>query len=505
MFIVYTVVYAQDHKIDSLRNILRTEKEDTNRANTLNQLSSRLWYQSNYDSAYSYATAAQVLSEKLGFKKGIAIAFRNMGMINYGYGKYPKALEYSFKALKIDKEINDKKDIAIILGNIGDIYEVQGNNSKTLEYDQQALALAEEIDDKKDVAIDLGNIGLVYENQGNYSEAMKNFLKALDINKQIGNKYEITVNFANMALVYENQHNLSGALEYNFKAVAIAEEIKEESSVAIDYCNIGTIYIMQKKYSDAKEYLNKGIELSKQLGEKYITENGYFYLSVLDSSEGNYKAGMEDYKKYINYHDSLVNEANTKKTVQAEMNYEFDQKQAAGKAEQDKKDALAEQDRKKQIIIRNSILAGLLLMMALAFFILRGYIQKQKANGIITKQKEEVEKQKAIVEQQKELVEEKNKEIVDSITYAKRLQDAILPPLSLIKQYLPQSFVLYKPKDIVAGDFYWMERAGSAILVAAADCTGHGVPGALVSVVCSNALNRTVKEFHITITGRNTG
>ena len=96
-------------------------------------------------------------------------------------------------------------------------------------------------------------------------------------------------------------------------------------------------------------------------------------------------------------------------------------------------------------------------------------------------------------------MEEKNKDILDSITYAKRLQDAILPPLSIIKQYLPESFVFYKPKDIVAGDFYWMERSGNNILIAAADCTGHGVPGALVSVVCSNALNRTVKEFKISL------
>jgi serine phosphatase RsbU (regulator of sigma subunit) len=99
-------------------------------------------------------------------------------------------------------------------------------------------------------------------------------------------------------------------------------------------------------------------------------------------------------------------------------------------------------------------------------------------------------------------VEGKNKEILDSINYAKRLQEAILPPISLIKKIFPESFVLYRPKDIVAGDFYWLERAGDLVFIAAADCTGHGVPGALVSVICSNALNRTVKEFHITEPGK---
>jgi len=120
----------------------------------------------------------------------------------------------------------------------------------------------------------------------------------------------------------------------------------------------------------------------------------------------------------------------------------------------------------------------------------------------VEQQKDEAEYQRNEAEKQKTIVEEKNKDILDSIDYAKRLQDAILPPMSLILQYLPESFVLYLPKDIVAGDFYWMEKAGDLILIAAADCTGHGVPGAMVSVVCSNALNRTVKEFYITEPGK---
>jgi serine phosphatase RsbU (regulator of sigma subunit)/HAMP domain-containing protein len=110
------------------------------------------------------------------------------------------------------------------------------------------------------------------------------------------------------------------------------------------------------------------------------------------------------------------------------------------------------------------------------------------------------------LKQQKELVEEKQKEIIDSINYAKRIQQAILPPLKLIRTHLPQSFVLYKPKDIVAGDFYWFYHIETdthkTLHIAAADCTGHGVPGALVSVVCSTALNRAVKEFNINEPGK---
>ncbi len=122
-------------------------------------------------------------------------------------------------------------------------------------------------------------------------------------------------------------------------------------------------------------------------------------------------------------------------------------------------------------------------------------------NDIITLQKEEIAEQRDQIEKQKVLVEEHQKEIVDSINYAKRIQDAILPQTDLIKARLNNAFVLFKPKDIVAGDFYWMEQINDTVLIAVADCTGHGVPGAMVSVVCNNALNRAVKEFHLSNTG----
>ena len=120
----------------------------------------------------------------------------------------------------------------------------------------------------------------------------------------------------------------------------------------------------------------------------------------------------------------------------------------------------------------------------------------------LSEQKKIIEHQKEEAENQKHVIEEKQKEILDSISYAKRLQEAILPPQEFINTYIPQNFVLYQPKDIVAGDFYWAEHVGDLFFIAAADSTGHGVPGAMVSVVCSNALNRTVKEFNITDTGK---
>ena len=161
---------------------------------------------------------------------------------------------------------------------------------------------------------------------------------------------------------------------------------------------------------------------------------------------------------------------------------------------------------------RNTILLFILILLVfviLVFFTIRSNILRRKINKKLIQQNEIIESQKSEVENQKHMVEEKQKEIIDSISYAKRLQEAILPPIDFLSKHLENYFILYKPKDIVAGDFYWAENIklkttqdNDLFFIAAADSTGHGVPGAMVSVVCSNALNRSVKEFNLTDTGK---
>ena len=150
----------------------------------------------------------------------------------------------------------------------------------------------------------------------------------------------------------------------------------------------------------------------------------------------------------------------------------------------------------------NIIIIGFVLILIFTVYILNAYREKHKANDLLTLQKAEISEKNGLLKTANEEIllakheiEEQNHEILDSINYAKRIQTAILPPDSYWNQKLPKSFVLYMPKDIVAGDFYWMEVIENEVLFAAADCTGHGVPGAMVSVVCHNALNRVVREF----------
>ncbi|MBD3636344.1 MAG: SpoIIE family protein phosphatase [Crocinitomicaceae bacterium] len=168
------------------------------------------------------------------------------------------------------------------------------------------------------------------------------------------------------------------------------------------------------------------------------------------------------------------------------------------------KDILSKVQQTKRIIIGSFI-----FVLILTGFVLYSYGQTRKANVAlsaknveITKQRDEITKQHEEIFNQKLLIEEQHQDILGSIAYAKRLQDAILPQRNEFKKYFPESFIFYMPKDVVAGDFYWMEKVDDIIYFAAADCTGHGVPGAMVSFVCSNALSKALIEEKIQDVGK---
>ena len=533
-------IFAQNHAIDSIKQVLNTGKEDTNEVNTLNKLSSQLWQVNKYDTSLIYANKAVEYAEKLNYKKGLAEALSNIADIYREQGNNLKSLDYSFKSLAINQEINNKKDIAqdykamglcymeqgdyskgvgyffkslaidqeignkdgvgSNLCNIGNVYLDQGNYPEALEYFSKSMAIEQEIGNQQGIAINLSNIGDVNFREGKYSEVLKYDFKSLEIEEKIGNKYGVAHSLSNIGGFYFSEADYSNALEYNFKALALYKEIQHQQDIAPILLSIGDIYTYQKNLKKAATYYDSALLISMNNGYKETIRDIYDRIAKLDGTKGNYKAELEDYKKFVLYSDSLVNEDNTKKALLAAMTYEFAQKQMAGKAEQDKKDALAKQESKRQKVIRDSFMGGFILMLALAFFIYLGYRQKQKANVTIThqkelveKQKEEVERQKNIIEHHKELVEEKNKDITDSINYARRIQRALLKEEKHVSKHLPEHFILFKPKDIVSGDFYWAVEKEEYFYFAAADCTGHGVPGGFMSMLGLAFLNEITK------------
>ncbi|MBI3500157.1 MAG: tetratricopeptide repeat protein [Bacteroidetes bacterium] len=500
--------HAQNARIDSLLSLLKKDKEDTNKVNHLNALSEQLWRQGDYQPALQYANEAITLNEKvrkresgkvrqgesgrltLSLSRSLAATHSNIGIIYTQQGNYPDALKEYFAALKIREEILERS----------------GNpDSKAYREAQKGIATSH------------NNIGIIYRNQGNYPDALKEHFAALKTFEEIGNKNAIATSHNNIGEIYMEQATspltplqkrgelFTDALKEHFASLKIREEIGDKDGIATSHINIGETYLKQGRAKEGKEELQKGLELSKAIGSKERIKESYAGLAEADSAIasrqsaiGNWQGASEhfssaynNYKLYIIYKDSILNEENTKKTVRAQMKFEFDKKDAASKAEQEKKDAIAAEEKRKQKIITYSISGGLLLVLLLAFFIFRGYRQKQKAN-------KELADKNTVIEEQKKIVEEKNKDITDSINYASRIQGALLTSDNFIGKHLKEYFILFKPKDVVSGDFYWANYTAGSFLLCCGDCTGHGVPGAFMSLLNISILNEVTVERKIT-------
>jgi tetratricopeptide (TPR) repeat protein len=428
-------------------------------------------------------------------------SIENIASILSKEGKRDSALIYYFKVLKVREALKDEKTIGVTLNNIASVYSDLKQYNLALEYIDKAINLEDKIGNLLRKANRLSVKGSIYIEMNNFNEAEKYYLQALKIRQTLNNKKEISASYISLGNLNQKINKPDVALEYYLKALPIKEEMGDLPGVAGITNNIGVIYYDKKEYKKSIEYYEKALALRKQFGD--INDIGESYLTLSNS----YKE-IKDYKNAYDFHvlnsnikDSLFNNKFTSSISEMQAKYETDkQKQQIGLLEKDKK--ISEEEIKRKNAQRNGFAIGGFLVLALLFFAVRGYLQKQKDNKVIFEQKKLVELKSAETEAQKNLVEEKQKEIIDSINYAKRLQNAILPANSLINKYLPNNFVFYKPKDIVAGDFYWMYTNEDLVFIAAADSTGHGVPGALVSIVCSNALDKAVKEFGLIDTGK---
>jgi tetratricopeptide (TPR) repeat protein len=452
------------------------------------------------------------IREEIGDKSGIAISLNNIGILYSDQGKIKDALACLDASLKIQEELGNKSGIASSLNNIASIYNDQGQVKNALDYHERSLKMREEIGNKQGIAVALNNIGYLHKDRGEFKKALDYFSRSLKLLEEVGYKAGIATSLNNNGFIYEKLGKIKEALVYYNRSLKMQEELGNKSGIANSLINIGNIYLDQDQLNKALAFGIKSLAISQEIGFPDKIKGASRLLSDVYEKQGKGMKAFEMYKLHITMKDSLNNQETHKAAAQQEAKYEYDKQKtindaahekqkAIDNAEHDKLIAIEQEKKEKQQILSGAIAFGLGLVGIFLLFVLNRLKVTRKQKTVIEQQKVEVERQKEVVDMAHDQLEEKNNEIMDSIIYAKRIQSAILPPAKLIKKYLNDSFILYKPKDVVAGDFYWMEHKNGKILFAAADCTGHGVPGAMVSVVCNNALNRSVREHHLTTPG----
>ncbi|MBC7885672.1 MAG: tetratricopeptide repeat-containing sensor histidine kinase, partial [Saprospiraceae bacterium] len=342
----------------------------------------------DYIQAFDFFKKTLLINQEIGNKKGIANSYMNIGNTYMYLGNYPEALKNFITALKIKEEIGDKQGIAGSYVNIGIIYKHQANYPEALKNFFGSLKIFQEIGDQKGISGGYNNIGVIYYDQGNYPEALKNYFASLKIYEAIGDKHGSAVTYNNIGGVYYKQGNYPEALKYQFSALKLAEEIGANRDIASANNDIGNVYIKQKKYNDAAQHLTKSLVLSREISNLEGIKSGYKSLTALDSTQQNFKQALEHYKLYITYRDSLVNEENTVKITQQQMQYAFDIKETELKFQHQLTD---EQLAKQQFINKQRLqlyLLGLIAFLGIIGLLITRLWYARKKQQLLQRQKE---------------------------------------------------------------------------------------------------------------------
>ena len=453
-------------------------------ASSLNNLGLVYKNQGDLDRALAYYQNAFKIFQQVGDKVGLANALNNIGIIHRGNGNRERALENFLSALSLFQELGNKVGEANTLNNIGNIYYQQEKFEQALDFYQNSLGISEALGDKNSMAGKYSNIGGVYLVLGDKEKALSSTEKALSLQKNIGDDKGQVSTLNNLGAYYKEDGDNDKALSYFLEAEKVQKRIGDHSYSTITLTSIGEIYTDKKQPKIGLSYLTRALREAKRFGSTEDQINVFEKLSETYADAGDFKQSYDYQQLAKSVRDSLDRVVGSRQLAEMQVKFETEQKQREiellGKEKEVQELRLT-----KQTAVRNMIIAFTILALLLLVLIYSRYRSKKKANEELGRKNEEIELQK-------KTVEEKNSEITSSIQYAKRIQDAIMPSMEEIRAALPESFVFYRPKEIVSGDFYWFSKQGNTSFVAAVDCTGHGVPGAFMSMIGNDHLNQIV-------------
>ncbi|MFI5203967.1 MAG: tetratricopeptide repeat protein [Flavobacteriales bacterium] len=412
-------------------------------------------------------------------------ATSNIAFVYQMKGDIKLALEYGFKAIAIREKANDKHGVAESNNNLGYAFMEQGDSVAAIEAYSKSGRIYAEIKDFGGVAYSGINISRVYFATGRYDEAMFLLKRSDFILDSLGQFLDARASAMSLqAEIYIKLNRLDSAQALYERALNLAISVKDDRTIASCYANLGNLFFKLNKIDKAQQFAEKGVEYARI---NKIPETMRFVAEVMSRvylAKGDFKRGYEFFKLSVDQKERISNESNRKDLVKKQFAYQYDKKMAEIKAVQREKEKLHEAERSNERTRRYALMGILALVLIFSGFMYTRF--------------RIIRKQKVVIEDQKILVEEKNKEVRDSILYARRIQSALLAHADLLQNNLAEHFVFFKPKDIVSGDFYWACRAGNRFYLAVCDSTGHGVPGAFMSLLNISYLNEAINEKNIT-------
>ncbi len=436
---------------------------------------------------------------------GLSASYSFLGLTYAHLGDYMLGIEYIQKSITIREKNKDKRGLANSYLCLYKIYIDIGEADKAMQSELKSLEICREINDLQCVSGRLTNLGQIYQNKGDFEKALNYHFMALHISKQLNIRNRIADVHENIAKNYNFTHKYEDAIKHIDSCKTIRRIIGDEEGLVSATLVSSQIFFNQKNIKAAIDNGNSALHASLKLKLPYLIKDAHQVLSNAYNLQHNTDKALLHYKAFIVLRDSLYNIDKTKEIVRKELEFNFNKKEELQKLEVAKK--LAETDaesRKQRTIIIFTIIGIVILSSLLGFAIwqyrlkIKSEKQLQYLNSDLNLKNYQLSEKTEIIELQHNTIHLKNKEITDSIRYAQKIQTAMMPLKHEFVDYFKEAFVIFEPKDIISGDFFWITTRNEKIIFATGDCTGHGVPGGFMSMLGVSLLNEIINEHDLT-------
>ena len=510
---------AQGTQLDSLKAALPALKDDTVKANMLNKLAEILW-KTEPAEAIAYATEAKYISEDLNYLRGLGASYQTIGLGYFVQGNYLECLKNFDRSLEYYETLGEPTSLNRSLNTHGTIYSMLGEYTKSVQLYHRGLSIAEDTRDFEMIGSFLLNLGKVYSTQhARQDSANYYFKKALYTGETRGDMDLIGLSIINLGEMFYKRDAYDSALHYFDKSLSVISA-NVDFSISLDY--LGRIYAEKGDYQTAIQYHRDALDMARAQNSSIQLLQILLSVATTYYKQGTPRMAIDYYDQAKSLAEKLGSNSILSDAYEGlatsyailsdfELAYIYSSRQsqllkANNKIESDhaaylislykslEKEKEAEIDileqqsiieqlkgKRQRILNITTVSIGFLLLL-IAAGLLHRFIYIRKTNGKIRLQKSEIEAQRDLLIKQK-------KDITDSINYAQRIQEALLPSRHYIEDLLSEYFIIYRPRDIVSGDFYWIKELGNHQVFIGADCTGHGVPGGFMSMLGVTLLN----------------
>lgn len=451
-------------------------------------------YTNKPNEALKFYYEAAEIQEIINDKNALISSYNNIGNFLYNSGKILEAIDIFQKTIKLHGSFKNNTDLTPVLNNLGDIYLFLGDTAKAYFYIKRALASAMQSGDKRIIAQELQNLGILEKDKGRVDYSIKCLKKALAIREEIGDINGVCKSKCTLAVLCMMDSNYTLAKQYLDDVKKLIINVDNLTVKELYHSSMFQLYISLNDTKNAIIEIETALKLSQENGAMQEEVKNASILISLYRKQNEPEKELKLFRHMSDLSKKLNNADMRRNALRKDYEFEYAKKEQDYKIEQAIKDEKVRSEKRKQKFVTFGISFILLLTLIFSFFILKAFKISKHKNIIISHQKQEVEAQK-------HLVEEKQKEIVDSINYAKRIQNALLADKEVMAKNLKSHFILFKPKDIISGDFYWTSAVktekADLFFIAVCDSTGHGVPGAFMSLLNTNFLNEAINEKNI--------